>query len=484
MTPTKVAVGGEKLLLISASSLPGNLFTNEALVVACSLGRMNEIKTTSLLDTRATGIAFIDLVMARHVCDVLQISFIQLAKPKSIKGFDGKLAPLIIHAIYPILTVQGHTKLLAPFLVTKLGQHPLILSKLWMQKHGVILDINCDKLAFWPRHCQHPESSLLEINTPVESHFSISAHLKTSATMSLALHVENPTTSVMAPAEPQKLKKLKKLKKLIEIPPAISGIRPAYQGINKLTDSKRKKYIVPAKRILKPATIFKPKAKLVDETKPLDLAFIGAALFQYLIRQKDVEIFAIFMRDIENELNALLMKNIEYQLNKTAKTPTDPKIVVPEEYHEFFNIFLKEALDTLSPHLKYDHQIHLLEGYKDYDNSPLSKMSESKLQFVKKFLEEHLKKRFIEASSTPCSSQIMLAAKPGGSIRFCVNYRYLNKLTKKDAYSIPLIEETLVQLKNAKIFTKINICQAFHKLRMAANLEDLTMFALQFGAFK
>ena len=90
MTPTKVAVGGEKPLLISALSLPGSLFTNEALMVACNLGRMNEIKTTSLLNTEATGIAFIDLEMARHVCDVQKISFIQLAKPKPIKRFNGK----------------------------------------------------------------------------------------------------------------------------------------------------------------------------------------------------------------------------------------------------------------------------------------------------------------------------------------------------------------------------------------------------------
>ena len=69
-------MGGEKLLLISVSSLPGNLFTNKALVFACNLRRMNEIKITSLLDTGATGIAFIDLAMARHVCDILQISFI------------------------------------------------------------------------------------------------------------------------------------------------------------------------------------------------------------------------------------------------------------------------------------------------------------------------------------------------------------------------------------------------------------------------
>ena len=129
MTPTKVAVDGEKPLLISASSLLGNLFTNEALVVACSLGKMNNIKTTSLLDTGATGIAFIDLKMARHMCDVLKISFIQLAKPKPIKRFDNKPAPPITQAIYLTLTVQGHIESLALFLITKLSQHSLILGK-------------------------------------------------------------------------------------------------------------------------------------------------------------------------------------------------------------------------------------------------------------------------------------------------------------------------------------------------------------------
>ena len=122
-------MGNDKPLLISAFSLPGNLFTDETFVIVCSLDRMNEIKTTSLLNTGATGIIFIDLAMTCHVCEVLQIFFIQLAKPKLIRGFDGKSAPPIIYAIYPTLTVQGHTKSLALFLITKLGQHLLILGK-------------------------------------------------------------------------------------------------------------------------------------------------------------------------------------------------------------------------------------------------------------------------------------------------------------------------------------------------------------------
>ena len=476
-------MGGEKPLLISALNLPGNLSTDEAFVVACSLGRINKIKTTFLLNTGATGIAFIDLEMARHVCDVLKISFIQLAKPKPIREFNGKPVSLITYAIYLTLTVQGNTKSLAFFLITKLGQHLLILGKSWIWKHGVVLDMSCDKLAFWPRHCQHPGSFPKMVNTSIELYLSTSMYLSTSAIMLLATHVKNPITSAIAPAESQKLKKSKKSKP-IEIPPAIPGVQLAYQSVSKLADSKGEKYVVLAKRILKSAMVPKLKAELVDETKLLDLTFINTALIQYLAKQKDMEIFAVSMWDIKNEFNAISRKDIKYQLNKTAKTSINLKTVVPEKYHKFLNVFLKEASDTLLSHSKYNHQICLLEGYKDHGHSPLSKIPEPKLQFVKKFLEEHLKKGFIEASSTPCSSHIMLAAKLGGGIRFCVNYRHLNKLIKKDAYPIPLIKEILAQLKNVKVFTKIDIRQAFHKLKMAIDSKDLTTFASRFGAFK
>ena len=168
----------------------------------------------------------------------------------------------------------------------------MIFGKPWMQKHGVILDMNCDKLTFWLGYYQYSGSLPATVNTPVESHLSTSAHLKTSATMPLALQVENLITSVTAPAEPQKLKKSKK-SKLIKISLAISGVQPAYQGVSKLADSKREKYIVLAKHIFKLAMILKLKAELIDKTKLLNLAFIGAALFQYLVKQKDVEIFAV-----------------------------------------------------------------------------------------------------------------------------------------------------------------------------------------------
>ena len=111
-------------------------------------------------------------------------------------------------------------------------------------------------------------------------------------------------------------------------------------------------------------------------------------------------------------------------------------------------------------------------------------MSALQFEFLKKFLEKHLKNGFIEVSNALCSSPILLAKKPGEDIRFYVNYRKLNALTKKDAYPLLLIAEIIARLKKAIVFTKIDIRQAFHKLQMSSNSKDLTTFASQFGAYK
>ena len=130
---------------------------------------------------------------------------------------------------------------------------------------------------------------------------------------------------------------------------------------------------------------------------------IGAALFQYLTRQKDIDIFAI------------LMQKIDYQPNKDKRSLTDPATKISEYYHNFLDIFLKEASNIILAHLKHNHVICLL-GEKNHGQATLRAMSKEKLVFVKKFLEDNLKKGFIEASNAFCFLPIMLAVKSGGGI--------------------------------------------------------------------
>jgi len=60
----------------------------------------------------------------------------------------------------------------------------------------------------------------------------------------------------------------------------------------------------------------------------------------------------------------------------------------------------------------------------------------------------------------------------------------LNDITKKDRYPLPLIEETLARLTRARIYTKLDVRQAFHRIRLKESVEDLTTFRTRYGSYK
>ena len=70
---------------------------------------------------------------------------------------------------------------------------------------------------------------------------------------------------------------------------------------------------------------------------------------------------------------------------------------------------------------------------------------------------ENLSKGFIDTSQAPFASPILFVRKANGGLRFCIDYRKLNAVTRKDRYPLPLIDETLAHLSKAKIFTKLDI---------------------------
>ena len=77
-----------------------------------------------------------------------------------------------------------------------------------------------------------------------------------------------------------------------------------------------------------------------------------------------------------------------------------------------------------------------------------------------------------------------MACKGNGGLRLCVDFRRLNAITKKDRYLLLLIDETLARISGAKIFSKIDIQQAFYKLRLRKEDEDLTTFCTCYGLYK
>jgi len=129
---------------------------------------------------------------------------------------------------------------------------------------------------------------------------------------------------------------------------------------------------------------------------------------------------------------------------------------VPEEYHKYADVFSKERADTLPNHRPYDLKIDLEDGAEP----PLGRMyslSQTEVQALHEFLNENLRIRFIRPSKAGHGAPILFVKKKDGSLRLCVDFRGLNRLTKKDRYPLPLISDLLDAPGKARIYTKIDL---------------------------
>jgi RNase H-like domain found in reverse transcriptase/Reverse transcriptase (RNA-dependent DNA polymerase)/Integrase zinc binding domain/Integrase core domain/Chromo (CHRromatin Organisation MOdifier) domain/Aspartyl protease len=204
--------------------------------------------------------------------------------------------------------------------------------------------------------------------------------------------------------------------------------------------------------------------------KPLEIRQIRAEPFYMLARKRDHEIFAITMEDIEKALN--------------PKPYVDPRPLVPEEYHDLIDVFEKRNADKLAPH-REDHDFKIeLESGKTPSFGPLYGMSREELMVLRKYLDDHLAKGWIRPSQSPFASPVIFVRKPGGGLRFCVDYRALNAITVRNRYPIPLIQETLDRLAKARYFTKVDVIAAFNKIRVREGDEKYTAFRTRWGLFE
>ncbi len=111
-------------------------------------------------------------------------------------------------------------------------------------------------------------------------------------------------------------------------------------------------------------------------------------------------------------------------------------------------------------------------------------MFNHKLQKIKKYLINHLNKEFIFFSFASYISLILFIEKKDDSLHFCVDYRKLNALIKRNRYSLSLIDEILTHIQESKYLTQLNIIVTFNKLYMYSDNEDLTIFIIFFNSYK
>ncbi|GKE86639.1 putative reverse transcriptase domain-containing protein, partial [Tanacetum coccineum] len=99
-------------------------------------------------------------------------------------------------------------------------------------------------------------------------------------------------------------------------------------------------------------------------------------------------------------------------------------------------------------------------------------------------LQELLEKRFIRPSSSPWGAPVSFVKKKDGSFRMCIDYRKLNKLTVKNCYPLPRIDDLFDQLQGSSVYSKIYLRSGYHQLRIKEEDIPITAFKTRYGHFE
>lgn len=151
------------------------------------------------------------------------------------------------------------------------------------------------------------------------------------------------------------------------------------------------------------------------------------------------------------------------------------------EQYELLNTLIDNKLSRMGTKLGkttlVEHDIELLP-----DTKPIKQryypVSPHKQRIIDDELEKMLGENVIEPCKSPWSSPVCLVPKKDGTYRFCIDFRQLNAVTKKDAYPLPYISSILDQLRNARYLSTIDIKSAYWQVPVKESCRDYTAFTV------
>ena len=111
-------------------------------------------------------------------------------------------------------------------------------------------------------------------------------------------------------------------------------------------------------------------------------------------------------------------------------------------------------------------------------------MSPAELKALDEYLTKALTKDWIWESKSFAGAPVLFTLRKSGELQFCVDYRALNAMTIKNRYPLPLITEIMDRVTGAEYFSKIDIKEAYHRIRIKAGDEWKTAFRTRYGHYE
>jgi len=153
-----------------------------------------------------------------------------------------------------------------------------------------------------------------------------------------------------------------------------------------------------------------------------------------------------------------------------------------EVVREFADVF-PEDIPGLPPHREIEFGIDLVEGATPQSKAPY-RMAPAELAELKKQLQELMDTGFIRPSVSPWGAPVLFVKKKDGSLRMCIDYRMLNKVTVRNRYPLPRIDDLFDQLQTARVFSKIDLRSGYHQLRIREADVQKTAFRTRYGHYE
>nr|GFA71792.1 putative reverse transcriptase domain-containing protein [Tanacetum cinerariifolium] len=150
--------------------------------------------------------------------------------------------------------------------------------------------------------------------------------------------------------------------------------------------------------------------------------------------------------------------------------------------HDFPEVFTDDLIG-LPPVREIEFRIDLIPGALPVVKSPY-RLAPFKMQELSNQLKELQEKGFIRRSYSPCGVHVLFVKKKDGYLRMCIDYRELNKLTIKNRYPLPRINDLFDQLQGACCFSKIDLRSRYHQLRVREEDIPKTAFRTRYGHFE
>ncbi|KAJ9523973.1 hypothetical protein QJQ45_022376 [Haematococcus lacustris] len=176
-------------------------------------------------------------------------------------------------------------------------------------------------------------------------------------------------------------------------------------------------------------------------------------------------------------VTSIIVETIDERLNDLKVSAPVKRLI--NEYHTIFS----EELRGLPPTRKVAHTIPLEPEAKP-PFRPMYRMSPAELQEVERQIKELLAHDLIEPSSSPFGAPVLFVTKADGSLRMCIDYRALNKVTVKNKYPLPRIDQLLDRLHGATVFSSLDLQSGYHQIRIQPEDVPKSAFRTPYGHYQ